>query len=357
MAKRLEKNTQISLIRRRLHQWFLKKKRSFPWREKKTPYRVWISEIMLQQTRSEVVVAYFNRWMRLFPSIESLAKAPLDQILKTWEGLGYYQRARNIHQAAHIIVEKYQGVFPQGEKLKDLPGVGRYTYGAITLFGWEKRAVAIDANVFRVMIRFLGIREEGSRSVAYDKAEKFLETFLCAKRPWLTNEALIELGALMCITSQPFCSLCPLRLVCYAFIHDCVVDYPKKKNPKKVYFLKRAVAVVLHKNKLLVLQNKQGLFADLYQFPYIDLDNTGQENPEKVLQKRFPFLFLQPLRVVEHSFTQYRVTLVPFLFETKEERILHDYKWEEIERLRHLPFCSGHRQIFHQIDEELSLLF
>ena len=144
----------------KLHEWFQENQRSFPWRQAPTPYQVWISEVMLQQTRAIVVIDYFNRWMKAFPDIFSLTRATLEEVIKAWEGLGYYSRARNMHKAAELIVKRWNGQLPdQREDLEDIPGLGPYTIGAILAFGFHQKAVALDGNVLRVLSRYFCIEE------------------------------------------------------------------------------------------------------------------------------------------------------------------------------------------------------
>jgi A/G-specific adenine glycosylase len=199
---------------RELNSWFLENRRELPWRIDPTPYRVWISEVMLQQTRASVVIPYFERWMTLFPDVAALAAAPIERVIKTWEGLGYYSRARNLHRGAQQMVESFGGEVPSDrEALMSIKGLGPYTIGAILSFGFQKRAAAVDGNVTRVLARYFSIEENvGRQSVKRLIGEK-AEAILDEREPWVTAEALIELGATVC-TPKPFCELCPLQKSC-----------------------------------------------------------------------------------------------------------------------------------------------
>ena len=192
-----------------LLEWFEANKRVFPWREHPTPYRVWISEVMLQQTRAQVVVSYFDRWMKRFPNVEALAAAPIEEVIKIWEGLGYYSRARNLHKGAQEIVRKHGGRIPNTrEALLELPGLGPYTAGAILSFGFHQRATAVDGNVLRVLSRFGWIAEDIGKIAARRKIEALAESLLDEKKPWVSAEALIELGATICLPQPRYPMQC-----------------------------------------------------------------------------------------------------------------------------------------------------
>ena len=202
----MQKFPQIAEI---VQHWFLQSQRSFPWREDRSPYSVWISEVMLQQTQARVVIDYYQRWMKKFPDIEHLARAPLEEVIKQWEGLGYYVRARNLHKAAQYLVEHHQGIFPSSrELLEKIPGIGPYTVGAILSFAFHQKAAAVDGNVIRVLTRLFAMQEEVQTQSSKKWLWKCAENLLPEKEPWILVEGLIELGATVC-TLKPKCSQCP----------------------------------------------------------------------------------------------------------------------------------------------------
>jgi A/G-specific adenine glycosylase len=259
-----------------LIRWFLQEQRDLPWRRERSPYAVWVSEMMLQQTLVAVVIPYFERWMKRFPSIKHLAEAPLDEVLKVWEGLGYYSRARYLHQGAKHIVEHHKGVFPSSpEDLKKIKGLGPYTVGAIRSFAFQHRVPAVDGNVVRVLTRFFMIKEDISKPSTMRTIWEFAEKILPEKDPWVVNEALIELGATVC-KKQPQCHACPLKQGCQAYSHGIAVDLPYKSAKIKYESLFRAVPVVQWNNKLLVKRGEKGkIMSDLYEFPYFETDISG----------------------------------------------------------------------------------
>lgn len=327
-----------------LKEWFLENRRSLPWREEPTPYRVWISEVMLQQTQVAVVIPYFNKWMESFPSIEALAKAPIEQVLKCWEGLGYYSRARNLHQAAAYILKYYGGELPsQAEELSQIKGIGPYTQGAIRSFAFRQKAAAVDGNVRRVLGRFLALEEDIDTPNATKKLQEFIESNLPDEEPWLITEGLIELGATVCM-KKARCQECPLINQCEAFRHHLQDLLPKKKQRPATTLLNRQVAVITYQGHYLLQKGERGkVMADLYEFPYLET-----ETPHEVKEKfesllKVELKYLKPLPFQRHGFTRYRVQLFPHLMEASRLTDLH--LWKKSEELSDLPFSSGHKRV------------
>jgi A/G-specific adenine glycosylase len=329
-----------------LNAWFQENKRPFPWRENPTPYRVWVSEIMLQQTRAQVVVGYFERWMALFPDIATLANASLEQVIKTWEGLGYYSRARNLHRGAQYVLQEHGGELPSDrEALLKIPGIGPYTVGAILSFGFRKRAAAVDGNVLRVISRYMYLDEEINRPSARKKITEFVERFLSEQEPWVTSEALIELGATIC-TQTPRCTLCPLNKNCLALQRGGETSLPLKAAPPKVTKIIRGVAVIESEGYLLIRKNPEGqIMEGLSEWPYFE----GKQSPLAV-QKELKSLglqttFVRPMKTVTHTFTRYVATLFPYFFTAAFRREVDGYQWIPRSNIQQLPFSSGHRKI------------
>ena len=322
-----------------LHHWFERNRRDFPWRRDKTPYRVWVSEVMLQQTRAAVVVPYFERWMERFPNVEALAAARLEEVIKAWEGLGYYSRARNLHAGAKEIVERFGGEIPEGrEALESIRGLGPYTVGAILSFGFQKRAAAVDGNVVRVLARYFLIEENVGKSAVKRQIGEKAEQLLDEKEPWVTSEALIELGATHC-APRPRCEGCPLQSGCKAFREKKAEVLPIKSGESKTVELNRAVYWIEAEGKVLVRKGEAGrVMADLYEFPYVEGKREGACLGFKKWRvvKRLP--------EVSHTFTRFKAHLRPFMVRA-ELRDVEGHMWIEKERLAELPFSSGHRKI------------
>lgn len=327
-----------------LHDWFHQNQREFPWRINPTPYAVWISEVMLQQTRASVVIVYFERWMELFPDVLALAEAPIEKVIKAWEGLGYYSRARNLHKGAQQIVEKWGGKIPSTRaELETIHGLGPYTVGAILSFGFKQRAAAVDGNVTRVLSRYLLIEENVCKQSGKQKIWRAAEKLLDEKEPWVTAEAFIELGATLC-TPKPKCASCPLNSTCKAYLENKAEALPLKNSEKEITFLYRTVVLIEAEGKILVKKGEAGkVMADLYEFPYFEKDKKAIPTIRELWGMDAEIL--QKLPLVTHTFTRYKAHLYPIRLKTKSACVVEGYQWVEKERLEELPFSSGHRRI------------
>jgi len=312
-----------------LQEWFLTNRRDLPWRRDPSPYRVWVSEVMLQQTQVSVVIPYFERWMAAFPTLKALAGAPLDKVLKLWEGLGYYSRAKNLHSGAQQILQAFGGEFPEDPTL--IKGIGRYTAGAIRSFARHERSAAVDGNVKRVLCRLYGL-EEPSENQLWELAEGLLPK----ERPWVVTEGLIELGALVC-SRDPKCLVCPLRTQCVAFREGRQKELPKKKQRQSIA-LTRVVGVISYRGEYLVQKG-----GHLYEFPYVEVEQAPPAKKAQTLLENalnMPLSHQKELAPQKHTFTKYRIQLFPHRFEAQEKG-----EGEWVERLQELPFISGHRKI------------
>lgn len=332
--------------------WFFHNKRDLPWRRDKTPYRVWVSEIMLQQTRVSVVIPYYLRWIERFPTIKMLAEAPEEEVIKLWEGLGYYSRARNLQKGARYIVEQLNGNLPNSRsELLKIPGIGSYTAGAILSFGFGKPSPALDGNVKRVLSRILLFEKEAN------KHAKELENYLSNMLPKSeigadVMEALIELGALVC-QKRPACDVCPLRERCRAFKNGNPEKLPLLPERKKTIRLHRSAICLIAKNKVLLKKEKKGnLMGGLWQFPFYE----SNVRPELSESREYfssalslPLSLICPLPTVVHYFTRYKSFVFPFICETPHAVDREGYNWIPLKELTNLAFCSGHRQIVKSI--------
>lgn len=328
-----------------LRRWFLRQKRDLPWRETNDPYAIWISEIMLQQTQVAVVIPYFDRWMQNFPTIEKLASSDLDNVIKHWEGLGYYSRARNLHSAAKYLMENHGGTLPDTEsELLKIKGIGPYTVGAILSFAFHQKKAAVDGNVIRVLSRLFNLHDDISKPKTLKNIQQIAEDILPDVDPWDIAEGLIELGATIC-TKKPKCSQCPLNATCKATLHGTAEMLPFKSLKIKTENLLRHAYLILADNKVLVKRGEKGkVMSDLYEFPYLPAENINHKNPFGFSIKK-----VQDLEVVSHSFTRYRVKLSSAIFTTKKTEALPDYEWRSIEELDRLSFSSGHKKLLHQL--------
>jgi A/G-specific adenine glycosylase len=251
--------------------WYEKEKRDLPWRGSGDPYAIWISEIMLQQTRVETVRDYYHRWMVRFPDIKSLAKADLDTVLKLWEGLGYYSRARNLHKAARLIADEMGGIFPSTYKqILALPGIGPYTAGAIASIAFGQPMPAVDGNVLRVMSRIFALPEIDQTSVQSAIKQQVADHFPSGREGDYT-QALMELGALVCVPHRPLCNCCPLIGQCQAYEQNNQRLWPIIREKKPGKEIKRLVAVIKRGGEFLMHQRPAtGLLAGLWEFPGVE---------------------------------------------------------------------------------------
>lgn len=252
--------------------WYAAGARILPWRELPTPYRVWVSEIMLQQTRVEAVLPYFRRFMEALPTVEALAAVEEDRLLKLWEGLGYYSRARNLQKAAKCIVEQHGGKLPDTvEALLKLPGIGPYTAGAVASIAYGRRAAAVDGNVLRVMTRLTAdFRDIGDPKTKRDIAA-LVEELMPEESAGMFTQALMELGAMVCIPNgAPKCEVCPMEGVCLARQRDIALSLPVKSPKKPRRIENRRVYVFVHEGKVALEQRKEkGLLSGLWQLPNV----------------------------------------------------------------------------------------
>lgn len=256
--------------------WYELHKRSLPWRQTKDPYVVWLSEIMLQQTRVAQGLPFFKRFWNDFPTIKDLAKASEDAVLKRWQGLGYYSRARNLHKAAKLIIEQYSGNFPSTfEELIKLPGVGPYTASAIASICFDQVCAVVDGNVYRVLARHFDIESPINQPAGIKTFQALAQTLIDSKAPGTYNQAIMEFGALHCTAKNPSCTTCPLNDSCLAYAHGCVVERPvkiKAKPVKKRYF-HYLIPIDQNNNTLLCKRGHKDIWQGLYEFPLVEAQN------------------------------------------------------------------------------------
>jgi len=329
-----------------LKNWFLMHQRDLPWRNNPTPYQVWISEVMLQQTQVAVVIGYFQRWMSRFPTIQSISEASLEEVIKMWEGLGYYSRARCIHRAARYLVQVHGGELPASRKeLETIPGLGPYTVGAILSFAFHQKAAAVDGNVLRVLARYTGLEEDISLQKTRQGIWDYAERLLPEESPWLIVEGLIELGATLC-TRQPKCFQCPLSGQCLGLQKGIADLLPIKKKKEAITLLKRDVAIVMSGDFFLLRKGeKGGIMADLYEFPYLEQASGTSLHAYLSQNLNLNVQMSQTFPMIRHHFTRYRAMLYPSLWRATRKEDISAHVWVHTRDLKSLPFSSGHRQI------------
>jgi A/G-specific adenine glycosylase len=307
------------LIQNSLLAWYGEHRRILPWRETSDPYRVWISEIMLQQTQVETVIPYYHRFLQRFPTVAALAGASADEVLKTWENLGYYARARHLHRAARIVVEKYQGVFPDTwEAITGLPGIGRYTAGAILSIAFGQPFPAVDGNVRRVMSRFYAIGEPVSAPATHTTLASLAAAIVPKKSPGLFNQALMDLGAMICTPRSPACKDCPLSRLCSARKQGLQDHLPvSEKKPVTPHERVTAAFIFNPQRQMLVVQRPaRGLLASLWKLPggIVRREETLEEGLARIVREELGIRIRVGEQVVsvKHAYTHFRITLYAF---------------------------------------------
>lgn len=349
-------------IARALLAWYDRHARRLPWRDQPTPYRVWVSEIMLQQTRVETVLPYFDRWMERFPTIEILANASEQEVLQAWEGLGYYSRARNLHRAARQVMETYQGQIP-GEQatLETLPGIGRYTAGAIASIAFGRPAAALDANIRRVLARVFNMSlparsPEGERRL-WELAEKTLP----AERAGDFNQALMDLGSSICTPHNPACLICPLAAHCAARALGIQEQLPVlAAKPAVPHYL--VTAAVIHRGGQVLIARRpsSGLLGGMWEFPGGKVED-GESLPDGLRREIDEELGAtievgQPYGVYQHGYTHFKVTLHAFCCRLVrgEPQALHasELRWVGPGELASFPMGKIDRQIASRVQKD-----
>ncbi len=286
--------------------WYDENRRILPWREEPAPYHVWVSEIMLQQTRVEAVKPYYQRFMEAFPDIGTLAKASEQQLLKMWEGLGYYSRVRNLQRAAIQIMEEYDGRMPaEYDQLLKLKGIGSYTAGAVSSIAFGKPYPAVDGNVLRVLSRIRMDEESISEEKVKKRVFRELLEVIPTDRPGDFNQALMDLGAGVCVPNgAPFCEECPLRQICLACRKGCQGAYPKKAAKKARSIEEKTILIIQDENRAALRKRPdKGLLAGLYEFPSMEGYHTAEEVVKYLQDNGLKTLRIQKLAGSKHIFS------------------------------------------------------
>ncbi|MFH0985809.1 MAG: A/G-specific adenine glycosylase [Candidatus Omnitrophota bacterium] len=341
-----------SKIRLALLRWYSRHKRDLPWRHTHDPYKIWVSEIMLQQTQVATVIPYYHRWLKAFPSISALARAPLSKALELWAGLGYYRRVRMFHQAAIYVQKELQGKLPGSAKeLKELPGIGRYTAGAIASIAWNERTPVLDGNVIRILTRIFAIAQDVDRPATLEKLWSAAAALLANKNSGDLNQSLMELGATVCFPLTPQCPKCPVKKYCRALRKGKPLFYPVRTRKERQEKLKMA-ALVLRAPKDQVWLEKQAereRWGGLWMFPFWPR--------KKEMLAVLPFACPRPVRlgIVRHAFTKYRITLEVFELGGQKGPFLKRAhgKWFAVADLAQLALPSPHRKIAQMLTSKM----
>ncbi|MEE3371076.1 MAG: A/G-specific adenine glycosylase [Planctomycetota bacterium] len=341
-------------LRRRLLTWFRAHGRDLPWRRTRTLYHVWVSEIMLQQTQVVTVVPFFQRFIKRFPDITSLASAKEDEILRLWEGLGYYRRARNLHRAAQQIVQNYDGQFPEDFSVaRSLPGIGRYTAGAILSIARDHKLPILEANTVRVFSRLLAFRGVPSEKTGQQLLWSFSESLLPRKGVGDINQALMELGSEICVPRAPNCATCPVHMLCAAYRQGAQALIPAKKPRPPIEDVTEAAIVIQRGSRVLLRRHSdQERWAGLWDFPRFaaTTGNTVVSSRELIDNAhQLTGMNIEPLQhltTLQHAVTRFRITLQCHLARYVSGRKPGDHLcWRAPDELEQLPLNVTGRKI------------
>jgi A/G-specific adenine glycosylase len=332
---------------KRLETWFLNHQRPLPFRQHPTPYGIWVSEVMLQQTQMETVLRYYGSFMKRFPTIQSLAKATQEQVLTEVQGLGYYRRFRLLHQGAQYILEKHHGGFPnQYKDVINIPGVGAYTAGAIMAIAFNQPYPATDGNVIRVLSRFYG-KKEDMRLASSRKVIDDLHGQLVKKaHPNIYIQAVMELGALVCRPVQPRCEVCPLQSSCVAYQSKQTDVIPVLSKIKKTKTREWQTLVIVKDKHVLMIKNKVELLKDMYLLPQWEVSLDGVENLLNINQ--FKPTSLLKIKTYKHIFTHQTWLMDVYQLKVKQGT-LDQGVWIHQDELQHIPIPEAHQKIIRDI--------
>jgi A/G-specific adenine glycosylase len=351
----------LTEISRRLLEWYRLQARKLPWRGQSNPYATWVSEIMLQQTRVDTVMPYFQRWMERFPTLEKLAAASEQEVLSAWEGLGYYSRARNLHKAAQQVMAEYHGEIP-GERaaLERLPGIGRYTAGAICSIAFGQDEAALDGNIRRVLSRLFDVEEPAYSGAGQRRLWELARQNLPNGQAGDYNQALMDLGASLCAPHNPACLVCPLAELCQARQLGKQEELPVLKARPPIPHYTVTAAVIQRDHQVMIARRPaKGLLGGLWEFPGGKVE-AGEELPDGLTREireelGTEILVGEAFGVYEHAYTHFKVTLHAFMcvLNGQEPQPLEasELRWVEPPELAHFPMGKIDRQIARRLDK------
>lgn len=352
---------ELSRVHAALLTWFDRHQRPLPWRLDRDPYKIWISEVMLQQTTVRAVIPYFERFLQRFPTLESLARAELDEVLKLWEGLGYYRRARHLHAAARRLWNTYGEVWPTDkETWSELPGIGRYMVGAVLSQAFDRPLPIVEANSLRVLCRLFGFDGDPRASLGQKWLWTAAESLVPQKRPGDFNQALMELGSQVCKIQQPNCSECPLRPWCRAASGNLQDSIPQQPRRKVLEPVTEIALAVFHGSRLLLGRRSASAsrWANLWEIPHAEVASVRRRDVTK-LARTFGINCskLKPFGTHTHNVTRYQITLNVWIGEAHELPARQadcyvEWHWVPLDKLSRYATSSPQRQLWNRLVKE-----
>lgn len=336
-----------------LLEWYEANKRDLPWRRTRDPYAIWVSEVMLQQTRVETVIPYWERFLARFPTIEALADGLEEDVLKLWEGLGYYSRVRNLQKAAQVVKERHQGIVPDTlDEMRALPGVGPYTAGAVQSIAYDRNVPAVDGNVFRVLSRLFLIEEDIMKPKTRKTFEDIAEFLIPEGRAASFNQGLMELGARICIPKNPRCGTCPVQASCQAYAEGVQEDFPVKEKKKPPRPVDMTAALVRNGDAVLIRRRpEKGLLAGLWEFPGGErFEGQTLEDSLATHLREDLGIVVQPLHLfaqVEHTFSHlhWNMRVYECAITSGQVRVTEEVQWVSLEELDRYTFPVAHQKV------------
>jgi A/G-specific adenine glycosylase len=352
--------TALEQIADRILSWYARHKRHLPWRHTRNPYFIWVSEVMLQQTQVDTVIPYYHRFLKQFPTIEALAKASLQEVLKAWENMGYYARARHLHAAAREVVKRMGGKIPKTwDELIRLPGIGTYTASAILSFAFDERFPTVDGNARRVLCRLSATQEPMDQSRTQREIHDLAAKIIPSGDPASFNHGIMELGATICKPRSPLCNICPIGDLCLAFQKGLQETLPIMRERKPIPHKEMTVAVIVDKRgRLLIVQRpNKGLLGGLWKFP------GGERGADETLQQALRRRVREELGIgvkvgkaltsVSHAYTHFRITLHAFrcVRRNGKPRAIgcHKVQWVKPDGLDDFPFSRADRKVIEAL--------
>ena len=335
--------------------WYDKNKRDLPWRKFKDPYKIWLSEVMLQQTQVKTVIPYYRRWLNKFGSIRDVANADLDSLLKAWEGLGYYSRCRNFHSASRVIINKYDGKIPETyDEFIALPGVGKYIASAVLSIAHDKKIPAIDVNLKRVYARILKIKQYTKYNL--DRIEKLGSELVQCERPGDFNQAIMDIGSQVCRPFNPLCNDCPIRNYCKAYISGNPEKYALAIRNKKKLTKKMISVFIMVKDKFLIQKrDNSGLLGGLWELPTIEHTSSSQNEIKTLIHNNYSnkIKILDRLGSTKHSYSHFKVD-VDFYYCTALEKIKtkKESKWIKINEFDKYAFSKINHKLIRMVKND-----
>jgi A/G-specific adenine glycosylase len=348
---------------KRLLLWYDENKRDLPWRKTRDIYKIWLSEVMLQQTQVATVIPYYRRFLKHFPTIESLASANEQEVLKLWEGLGYYNRCHNFFRAAKQVVENFNGRIPdQPQEFKKLPGVGPYILAAVLSIALDIPLPVLDGNVIRVITRFYEIKEDISKGATKKKIQDILTDYIPEDNPGDFNQAMMELGALICTPRPSDCDHCPLNTGCGALLTGQTGTIPYKPPKKKIPVYNVSIAVIIDQGRFLIQKRpSKGHLAGMWEFPGGKIEN-GETPSQAVIRECREELntvvrIIKKLKTVSHTYTHFKINLHVFLCGIKNSRPKgmkqQPIQWITVDQIEIYPFPGANHKFFPELKEYL----